>query len=127
MSLENNPQILSLIQAVRKNKVLYDTRHVNYLDADERTNRIWEDVALECGYDNGADAEKAWKDLKTNFMTNYHSKFIPNGVEKSNESGSDDPNCWDYYSEMRFILQFTAVNTDPGELFEYKQKQKIRR
>lgn len=52
MPLDKDPKILSLIQAVRTNKVLYDIRHENYLDADH-TNRIWKGVALQCGYDNG--------------------------------------------------------------------------
>lgn len=52
MSLGENRKILSLIQAVRRNKVLYDIRHETYEDAGH-ANRIWEGVSLECGYDNG--------------------------------------------------------------------------
>lgn len=106
MPLDKDPKILSLIQAVRTNKVLYDIRHENYLDADH-TNRIWKGVALQSGYDNVAEAKKVWKDLNTHFMTCYRNKFIQNGNESGAKSYS---NYWEYNSEMHFIVPYIVMN-----------------
>lgn len=116
MSLGENRKILSLIQAVRRNKVLYDIRHETYEDAGH-ANRIWEGVSLECGYDNASDAKKAWEDLNTSFVACYRNKLIQNGLGscKESESNETDPNYLEHYNEMRFIIPFIMINKDQEE------------
>ncbi|XP_074039950.1 uncharacterized protein [Leptinotarsa decemlineata] len=99
-----------IIEAVRKNPELYDTKHANYMKTKLKT-RIWQDIATDLNLE-GEAAKTMWLKLRNSYRDARRRQM------KSLKSGAAPENIrpWRFQKQMTFLESFMSAGPREGNV-----------
>ncbi|XP_076063377.1 uncharacterized protein LOC143038248 [Oratosquilla oratoria] len=91
-----------LIEAVRQQRVLYDTNHPKYMKGAYK-DEIWSDIAHTLQFKDGAAAKEAWLKIR-----NCHRDALrrQKKLKCTSESRTVIVKQWKYQQQMEFLIPF---------------------
>ncbi|GAU89209.1 hypothetical protein RvY_01786-2 [Ramazzottius varieornatus] len=102
----NEKDIADVITLVEKNRVFYDTSHVDYYKAKDKRLDIWEDMAKELKLEKtGEDVKKLWTNLRRNFGKKL-KKHFGKKLKKHGTARQATIETWPHWDSMQFFRDY---------------------
>ncbi|ROT69306.1 hypothetical protein C7M84_012500 [Penaeus vannamei] len=103
--------IEELIEAVRRESVLYDTGHPDYAKGSLK-DEIWAQIASALQYKDGAVAKDTWLKIR-----NCHRDALRRQKKLKGRTGSRAAAIkpWKYQQQMEFLIPYMAISTNVSD------------
>lgn len=100
-----------LIEAVKKHRVLYDTKHENYMKTKYK-NGIWNQLANDLNMKDGEEAKTTWLKLRNSYRDarRRQMKYIRSGIFPENMK------LWRFQKQMMFLEHFMSSERPEGNV-----------
>ncbi|XP_042868276.1 uncharacterized protein LOC122250749 [Penaeus japonicus] len=97
-----------LIEAVRRESVLYDTGHPDYVKGNLK-DEIWAQIANTLQYKDGSTAKEAWLKIR-----NCHRDALRRQKKLKGRTGSRAVAIkpWKYQQQMEFLIPYMAISAN---------------